>query len=274
MACKRIGRELKIETVTLAQRFGITAGVSLLLLPVGLLINDGLSPRSLLLLWLLGTLLGLTALSFRFLVAVAALMALFLAALLFTPLLLHLERALVISEAPHPTDLIVILGGGMQCGTGDLEASSLARLEKGLELWKAGYAPRITLSDVDGEIFGDQACPSLGYEAQQRVQALYGAAGPEIVMLPRMRTTRTEALATAKVVRERGWRSVLLVTTPTHSRRAAAIFRAQGLEVTSVPSSEPRFDMTLRLPIDRLRALAVVSREYAGLLMYRLRGWI
>jgi uncharacterized SAM-binding protein YcdF (DUF218 family) len=263
-----------MESVTAFQRLGIAAGLSLLLLPVGLLINDELSPRSLLLLWLLGTLLGFTALSFRLLVAIAALVALFIATLLFTPLLPHSVQALVMSETPHPADLIVILGGGMQCGTGDLEASSLARLEKGLELWKAGYAPRITLSDVDGEIFGDQACPSLGYEAQQRVQALYGAGSPEIVMLPRMRNTRTEALATATVAQARGWHRILLVTTPTHSRRALAAFKKLGLDVTSVPSSEPRFDMTLRLPIDRLRALAAVSREYLGLLMYRLRGWI
>ncbi|GEM87270.1 YdcF family protein [Meiothermus granaticius] len=258
----------------LAQRLGIAAGISLLLLPIGILLDDGLSSRWVFLLWLLGSLLGLTVWSFRVLILGAALGALGVAAVLFTPLLPRLAQALVVSEAPHPADLIVVLGGGMQCGSGSLEASSLARLEKGLELWKAGYAPRITLSDTVGEIFGDARCPSLGLEAARRVEALYGPDGPEIVMLPQMRTTHTEALATAQVAQAKGFHRLLLVTTPTHSRRALAAFRKLGLNVTSVPSSEPRFDMTLRLPIDRLRALSAVSREYLGWLIYRLRGWV
>ncbi|MER3554996.1 MAG: YdcF family protein [Meiothermus sp.] len=250
------------------------AGLSLLLLPVALLLGAGLSLITLALLWLLGTLLGLTTFTFRVLLTGTALVALFIGACLFTPVLPRLAQSLVVSEPPHSADLIVILGGGMHCGVGQLEASSLARVEKGLELWKAGYAPRITLSDVDGEIFGDKSCPSLGLEAQKEIQTLFGTSGPEILLLPQMRTTRTEALATADLAKTRGFRQILLVTTPTHSRRALATFKKLGLEVTSVPSSEVRFDMTMGKPTDRLKGLEAVVREYLGLAMYRLRGWI
>ncbi|MDW8482482.1 MAG: YdcF family protein [Meiothermus sp.] len=252
----------------------VASGLSLLLLPLGLALNPDMGSSSAGLLWLLGTSLGLFPLTFRFLLAAGGLLALFTGVVLFTPLTAFLVRGLVVRDAPQKADLIVVLGGGMHCGAGELEASSLARLEKGLELWRAGYAPRLTLSDTVGEIFGSAGCPSLGRVALERVRALYGEAGPEVVLLPKMRTTRTEALAVAKLVRDRGYRRVLLVTTPTHSRRAVAAFRKLGLEVWSVPSSEPRFDMALPTPADRLQALTPIVREYLGLLKYSLQGWL
>lgn len=252
----------------------MAAGLSLLLLPLGLVINPELGQGPLVGLWLGGTLLGWFGSTFRMLLWGSGLCAVLIAAAVFTPLTKTLVEGLVVNEAPQKADLIVVLGGGMHCGAGELEATSLARLEKGLELWWAGYAPRITLSDTVGEIFGDARCPSLGRVAARRVQALYGDEGPEILFLPQMRTTRTEAQAVAQLIRERGWGRVLLVTTPTHSRRSAGTFRDLGLEVVSVVSTEPRFDMALTKPADRLRALTPVTREYLGLLTYGLRGWL
>ncbi len=252
----------------------MAAGLSLLLLPLGLVLNPELGVGALLGVWLGGTLMGLFGPTFRVLLLGSGLCALLVAAVVFTPLTRVLMNGLVVDEAPQKADLIVVLGGGMHCGAGELEASSLARLEKGLELWRAGYAPRISLSDTVGEIFGDARCPSLGLEARARVQALYGTEGPEIVLLPQMRTTRTEALAVSDLVRERKWARVLLVTTPAHSRRAVGAFRKLGQDVVSVTSSEPRFDLALTAPADRLQALTPLTREYLGLLKYRLQGWL
>jgi uncharacterized SAM-binding protein YcdF (DUF218 family) len=263
-----------VDMPRLPERLLMAAGLSLLLLPLGLVINPELGLGPLVGLWLSGTLLGWLGLGFRILLWGSGLCAVLIAVAVFTPLTRTLAEGLIVNAAPQKADLIVVLGGGMHCGAGELEASSLARLEKGLELWRAGYAPRLTLSDTVGEIFGDARCPSLGRVAAERVRALYGDEGPEIIFLPQMRTTRTEALAVDGLVQERGWGRVLLVTTPTHSRRAVGAFRKLGVEVVSVVSSEPRFDMALLSPADRLQALTPLVREYLGLLTYRLRGWL
>jgi len=263
-----------VDMPRLPERLLMAAGLSLLLLPLGLVINPELGLLPLLGLWLVGVLMGGSSLTFRVLLFGSGLCALLVAVVVFTPLTRLLVQGLVVSDTPQKADLIVVLGGGMHCGAGELEASSLARLEKGLELWRAGYASRITLSDTVGEIFGDARCPSLGRVAAERVRALYGGEGPEVVFLSQMRTTRTEALAVARLVQERGWGRVLLVTTPTHSLRAVGAFRKLGVEVISVVSSEPRFDMALTKPFDRLRALTPLTREYLGLLAYGLRGWL
>lgn len=256
------------------ERLLIAAGLSLLLLPLGLVLNPDIRLGPLGLVWLAGSLTGLFVITFRVLLVGSAAAALLTAAVAFTPLMPVLVQGLVVDQPPQQADLIVVLGGGMHCGSGELEAASLARLQKGLELWRAGFAPRITLSDTVGEVFGHTRCPSLGLAAQKRVRALFGQGGPEIHMLPQMRNTRTEALAVAQLVRERGWGRVLLVTSPTHSQRSARTFRHLGVKVVSVVSSEPRFDMLLSKPADRFRALTPVTREYLGLLSYRIRGWL
>lgn len=259
---------------SLWQRLAIAAALGLLLLPIALEIQPDLNLRPLLLLWLVALATALTRLTFRLFLAGVGTVAVALTISLFTPLLPRYAQWLVVDEPPQKADLIVALGAGMHCGSGDLEASSLARVEKALELWRAGYAPRITLSDTVGEIFGDANCPSVGLEAQKQVQALYGPDSPEIILLRQMRTTRTEAQAVAQLARERGFKRILLVTAPTHSKRASLAFRKLGLEVISVVSSEPRFDMKFSKPSSYLRALQPLLREWLGLWLYKRNGWI
>jgi uncharacterized SAM-binding protein YcdF (DUF218 family) len=68
---------------------------------------------------------------------------------------------------------------------------------------------------------------------------------------------------------------VLAVTSPTHTRRAAATLEKQGLAVISVPSIETNFDLErLRHPGDRRRAFGAIAHERLGLVVYRRRGWI
>jgi uncharacterized SAM-binding protein YcdF (DUF218 family) len=66
---------------------------------------------------------------------------------------------------------------------------------------------------------------------------------------------------------------VLIVTSPSHSRRAKATFQQLKLNATVVAATEPRFDTALRLPYDRLGALAPLAREVAGTIKYSLFGW-
>jgi uncharacterized SAM-binding protein YcdF (DUF218 family) len=97
----------------------------------------------------------------------------------------------------------------------------------------------------------------------------------EVVSVGRIRNTHDEAVAVARLFRERGWSRVLAVTSPTHTRRAAAALEKEGLRVFAVPSAETRFDLErLRRPGDRREAFAAIAHERVGLLVYRRRGWI
>lgn len=198
----------------------------------------------------------------------SALLALLLALCLLTPVLRGPLAALSLTQAPVPADAIVVLGGGVQCGTRALESSSLARLVRGLELWQAGYAPVLTVSEQSG-VLGPAGCAKMSELERAQIKALYPARGPQILTLRQVTTTRDEAARVRDLARQRGWRRVLLVTSPSHSRRAARLFAEQGVNVVSVPAGETRYDATLPLPVDRLAALRTLV--YEGL--SRVKAW-
>ena len=87
-----------------------------------------------------------------------------------------------------------------------------------------------------------------------------------MLQIGRIINTHDEAVALARLGRERGIKRVLAVTSPTHTRRAAAALEKQGLVAISVPAVETNFDLeTLRFPGDRRRAFAAIAHERLGL---------
>ncbi|MDB5046251.1 MAG: hypothetical protein JWQ08_2301 [Deinococcus sp.] len=202
----------------------------------------------------------------------AGLLAALCALCLLTPVLRSPLATLTENAVPVQADAVVVLGAGVWCGTGALEPSSLARLIRGMELWRAGFAPALTVSEQSG-LIGPKSCPKLSDLERASIEGLYPSGGPQVLTLSNVTTTTDEAARVRELARVRGWKRVLLVTSPSHSARAARLFRAQlaplGVAVTSVNAPETRFDPTLPLPLDRLAALRVllyegISRVKAG----------
>lgn len=229
------------------------------------------SVPALLALLLGGALAGAVPLTRRVLTRAATVLALTLILCLLTPVLRSPLAALTLAQPPVRADAIVVLGGGVQCASATLEPSSLGRLLRGLELWRAGYAPLITVSEQSG-LIGPEDCPKVSALARAQIAALYPSGGPGALSLSSVTTTRDEAARVRELARARGWIRVLLVTSPSHSRRAAALFRREGVNVVSVPAQEYRFDQTLPLPLDRLWALRVLSYEGLSRLKAALGG--
>ena len=214
--------------------------------------------------------LSLAGVTRRILSFAASMTAFVLLICVLTPILRPLEDVLDVSTPPVKADVIVALGGGMRCGAGQLEAASLARVVKAIELWRAGFAPALTLSKTSG-LWPD--CPSISSVASKIVVNLAPSPTPEISILENVSNTRDEAERVAALAKRNGWHRVLIITSPTHSRRALATFKQLGLNASVVAASEPRFDGELRLPYDRMMALPAMVREVAGLVKYTLFGW-
>jgi uncharacterized SAM-binding protein YcdF (DUF218 family) len=209
----------------------------------------------------------------RLLWPISATGTVFVSLALLTPILEPIERALDVSEQPRSVDAIVILGGTFHCDSQELGGSSLGRLVRGLELWRQGFARTITISDSDPVMFGSR-CANFAEMSRRIIKRLYPDGGPEIIELERMQTTRTEAEAVARIARERNWREVIVVTSPTHTRRTRATFHEAGVKALMVSAYEPRFDSALRDPADRWLSLSAILREVAGLVKYGLNGWL
>jgi uncharacterized SAM-binding protein YcdF (DUF218 family) len=250
----------------------LSSAVSALFMPVIVVFLREIGTLPLIGVWVLGSLMGLSGVTRQIQYGIASVFAIMLVTCLLTPILEPIASWLDVGEQPRRSDVIVILGSGLNCSSGDLSAAGLARLERGLELWRQGYSDTITLTD--GAPGLEPGCPS--FEAAQRrlIGRLYPDGGPKIVVLEKMLTTRTEAETVAREAKTRGWHSIMLVTSPTHTRRARATFRDIGLKVIAVSSQEPKFDSGMRYPSDRLLSLMQVAREIAGLFKYRAQGWM
>jgi uncharacterized SAM-binding protein YcdF (DUF218 family) len=219
---------------------------------------------------LVSLVMSLNALARRILSIITFGVGVFLALCVLTPVLQPVQRFLDVTQLASRADVIVILGGGLHCGSTDLESSSLARTIKGLALWKAGYAPTITISDTKGLW---ENCVSLEQPTRQEIAGLEPKNTPDIFVLSGVKNTRMEAEAVAKEAKKRDWKTIMIVTAPSHSRRARATFTQLKLQAFVVSSTESRYDTDLHLPHDRLQALPVIAREVAGFVKYTLLGW-
>ena len=173
-------------------------------------------------------------------------------------------------------DAVVVLGGAVDDAasraSGEVELSEGAdRILRGFELVRDGHAAHVLYS-----------CGSLtpgDVPEAERVAGLYrrwGLPDARIVAEVRSRNTRENAVESARVVRERGWRTLLLVTSAAHMDRALGCFRAVGLSPDALPVDHHATDGRGLSWLPRATALALstsVLREWFGRLVYRIAGY-
>jgi uncharacterized SAM-binding protein YcdF (DUF218 family) len=162
-------------------------------------------------------------------------------------------------------DAIVVLAGG----TPRREATAAA-------LWKEGWAPRIIVSRPferpDLRELIDLGIRPLDLQGESRkVLEAYGVPPDRIIAIPDIsRTTEPEMALVRDTARALGYRQLILVTSPEHTRRVKAIWSRQqagGPGAIVVPAREPfPFDDWWR----NRRAAEAVLHEYLGHLVLAL----
>jgi uncharacterized SAM-binding protein YcdF (DUF218 family) len=185
-------------------------------------------------------------------------------AVAFTPLTSWMAQGLVRRDELRPADAVVVLASSLQ-RDGELTPTSMSRLLHGLELVSQGRAPRLVLTEI--------AAPARSHAEPARALLRALHISTELLVVGPVYNTRDEAALVKRLFAQRGFVTLVLVTSPTHTLRAAATFEKQGLTVLCSPSVETRFDLeTLATADDRLRGFSPVLHERLGLLLYRLRG--
>jgi len=202
------------------------------------------------------------------------------------------EQAVRLTPTTVPTaDAVLVLGGGLLPPLSPRRSVEVAdagdRLLTGVDLIREGKARWLVVSGGRVSFNADDPTPPEATYAAAFAQKL-GVPAERIVRSEGPRNTAEEAIAMAKIGRERGWHSLLLVTSATHLPRAAATFRRlSGLEIVPVAcdfqltalgqSGRPTPESLLLDLLPSAGALASTTtslKELLGLGMYRLRGWI
>ncbi len=147
------------------------------------------------------------------------------------PLLTEMAKLLMLSDAPEPADLVLILGGDFWG----------PRAVKGAELGARGYAPRVLISGPP------YANPSIsGPESELSIRFLVEKGYPRELFLGFPNSTKStvdEAIAVCPELRRLGARKVLIVTSAYHSRRANLALRlfCPDVKFRSVGAADSQF---------------------------------
>ncbi len=185
-------------------------------------------------------------------------------------------RPKALSVMPQ-ADAIVLLGGATRgdthfSGLGDLNQQA-DRIVHALQLYRAGKAPLILLSGGADPHSRPEA------ELMHEHLELMGVSPRAMLREHQSRDTHENALYSAVLLRGKGVRSILLVTSGFHMRRAVPLFEAQGFEVIPAPTDfqrlvgRPAVPRFLPSAEDLVRTTYAI-REFAGYQVYRWRGWI
>lgn len=176
-------------------------------------------------------------------------------------------------------DGIVVLGGNIANGRANwFEAydadSAHLRVDTAQALYDAGRATRIILSGaaLDG--------PTSEAQMMANILASRGIPAAHLILETHSLTTHENAVYTQATLAGHGMQQVILVTSALHMPRAMAVFRKQGIRAIPAPAplqirrpTQAAFS-TWRPDWRTLTASRSIIKEYAGLLVYWLRGWV
>lgn len=163
------------------------------------------------------------------------------------------------SDEQRPADAIVVLGAAQYDGRPSPVFQ--ARLDHAVALWHAGLASAFVVTG--GKLPGDrwtEAAVAREYAIEHGVpaDAIFGEAEAH--------NTLTSLTEVARQLEQRGMRTVILVSDPTHMLRVLRIARDLGLDAYGSPTT------TSPVAADPLRGAQATVHELGALAVYFLTG--
>jgi uncharacterized SAM-binding protein YcdF (DUF218 family)/glycosyltransferase involved in cell wall biosynthesis len=194
-----------------------------------------------------------------------AIVALFLL-VFYTNVVWWTAAPLRVTAQPAAADAIVVFAGGVG-ESGKAGGGTQERVQRAVDAYHAGYAPHVIFSS--GYLYSFPEAESMRSVALQQ-----GVPPAAIVLEQRSTDTYQNVRFVDQILRDHGWRSVLLVTSPYHMRRALLVWRKVAPDVRVTPTPPPKsqfYDHSWGASLEQVRAIA---HEYLAIIGYWSRGWI
>ena len=189
-----------------------------------------------------------------------------------------------------PADVIVVLGGGTlsaQYPRPTVEVGNAGdRLIYAALLYREGKADHLLLTGgrLDWVSAGDSPAEDMAVLLE-----MLGVPRQAMWLESDSRNTYENAVNSRKILEERGIKRILLVTSAAHMPRSVALFEKQGFDVIPAPtdftitqkgwadlktSGIAGYLLSLLPSVDNLALTTHILKEYFGILIYRLNGWM
>jgi uncharacterized SAM-binding protein YcdF (DUF218 family) len=189
-------------------------------------------------------------------------------------------------------DAIVVLGGATKPQVPPRPWVDVSeegdRVLHGAKLYREGKAPKLILSGGRIDWRGD--VPGNGSEAADMAELVKSMGVPESALLldPSSLNTRENALNVQQLMVTNRIQTILLVTSAMHMQRSLRIFQRLGINAIPAPTDyltsagdrdsfrrTPQATTLSLLPdAEQLRHTTRALKEYLGIAIYWLRGWV
>jgi uncharacterized SAM-binding protein YcdF (DUF218 family) len=183
--------------------------------------------------------------------------------------------------ADYPNaDAIVILGGSVPAVKPprvEAEETGGARVFTGARLFRLGKAPILHVTG-GGEYIGPDGEPRTEARDMTEVLSAFGIPAERVSREDQSRTTLENAQHSAPILKAKGVRSILLVTSAFHLRRAVPLFEQHGFEVIAVPTGHIIVESTPSLSrwlpnAEAMQRSTIALKEYGGDLVSWCLTW-
>ncbi|MEG4035987.1 YdcF family protein [Microcoleus sp. S36b_A4] len=193
------------------------------------------------------------------------------------------------AELPQ-AEAIIVLGGGVKAALPPRPWVELAeagdRIIYGSRLYRQGKAPLLILSG--GRVDWKGGGPPESADMAEIAQTM-GVPASAILQDPDSHNTYQNAVNVRKILDAKAIKGpVLLVTSAMHMTRSLLIFQRQGIKAIAVPTDFQITKQDIAASQSNWQAVALdllpdtyqlnqstkALKEYIGLIVYRLRGWL
>jgi uncharacterized SAM-binding protein YcdF (DUF218 family)/glycosyltransferase involved in cell wall biosynthesis len=177
-----------------------------------------------------------------------------------------LARPLKLVSPPSAADAIVVFAGGVgesgQAGGGYQE-----RVKHAIDLYRAGYAPRLVLSSGFVYSFNEA-------EVMRALAIDQGVPADAILLEQQAASTHANVQLVTAILNAHQWRRILLVSSPYHMRRAILTWRREAPAIAVVPTPPPESQFYAHTRGATLQQIRGIAWEYLAMLEYWRRGWL
>jgi len=169
-------------------------------------------------------------------------------------------------SAPQKADAIVVFLGGVG-ETGKAGGGAQERLNEAVSLYKDGFSKYLILSS--GYVYSFKEA-----EQMRDLAVAQGVPTGDIVLEERSTNTYENVTFVNDILKDHRWRSILLVSSPYHMRRATMVWHkvAPGISVTPTPPPRSQF-YAHESRGATLEQAGQILYEYLAIFSYWQKGW-
>lgn len=183
-----------------------------------------------------------------------------------TPALWWAASPLLVTAPPQRAAAIVVFAGGVG-ESGKAGGGFQERVTQAVELYRAGYAPRLIFSS--GYVFTLREA-----EVMKAVAVDNGVPADAILLEEAATNTHDNVRLTKQILDQHGWDRILLVSSPYHMRRATMTWQKLAPGIVVVPTPVPQSQFYTHDRGASLEQIRGILHEYLALADYWRRGWI